>query len=71
MLLFFWRASLLLVFPLIILLYMRVANLPFSTVDDGVNHHKWVIIAAYLVYVVFWVIVNRTLSRLLRRRGRR
>ncbi|MDO2949584.1 hypothetical protein [Aeromonas simiae] len=71
MLLFLWRASLLYMFPLIIFTYGRLADVSFEAIDSGVNSHKWVIIGAYLAYSIIWLLANRYLEQLLRRRGRR
>ncbi|ALP43143.1 hypothetical protein [Aeromonas schubertii] len=71
MLLFFWRASLLYMFPGVILLYMRLTDTPFAEIDQGVNNHKWLLIALYCAYVLFWGLANRYLEQLLRRRGLR
>ncbi|ENY72461.1 hypothetical protein [Aeromonas diversa] len=71
MLLFFWRASLLYMFPGVIFIYMRLTHTTFAELDLGVNSHKWLIIGFYGAYVLFWVLANRYLEQLLRRRGLR
>ncbi|MCF3096036.1 hypothetical protein [Aeromonas australiensis] len=68
--LFLWRASLLYVFPLLIWAYCRIQDIEFAELDTGVNSHKWVVLAAYLIYVVLWILVNRYLELFLRQRGR-
>ena len=50
--LFLWRASLLYVFPLLMWAYCRIKDIEFAELDTGVNTHKWVVLAAYLIYVV-------------------
>lgn len=71
MLLFLWRASLLYMFPGVILFYMRLTHVSFIELDSGVNSHKWWVLGLYLAYVLLWVAANRYLAQLLRRRGRR
>lgn len=53
--LFLWRASLLYVFPLLMWAYCRIKDIEFAELDTGVNTHKWVVLAAYLIYVVIWI----------------
>ncbi|MCF5851362.1 MULTISPECIES: hypothetical protein [Aeromonas] len=69
--LFLWRASLLYVFPLLMLAYCRIKDIEFAELDTGVNTHKWVVLAAYLIYVVLWILVNRYLELFLRQRSRK
>ena len=40
-------------------------------IRDRVNSHKWVVLAAYLLYVLIWLLLNRYLELFLRQRGRR
>ena len=69
--LFLWRASLLYVFPLLMCAYCRIKDIEFAELDTGVNTHKWVVRAAYLIYVVIWILVNRYLELFLRQRSRK
>ncbi|EOD56495.1 hypothetical protein [Aeromonas molluscorum] len=69
--LFLWRASLLYVFPLLMWGYCRFKEIEFDELDSGVNNHKWVVLAAYLLYVVVWILINRYLLLFLRQRSRR
>ncbi|EKP0300446.1 hypothetical protein JFQ87_003024 [Aeromonas veronii] len=69
--LFLWRASLLYVFPLLMWGYCRIKDIEFAELDTGVNTHKWVVLAAYLIYVVIWILVNRYLELFLRQRSRK
>ena len=69
--LFLWRASLLYVFPLLMWAYCRIKEIEFAELDTGVNSHKWVVLAAYLIYVLFWLLLNRYLELFLRQRSRR
>lgn len=69
--LFLWRASLLYVFPLLMWAYCRIKDIEFAELDTGVNTHKWVVLAAYLIYVGLWILVNRYLELFLRQRSRK
>lgn len=69
--LFLWRASLLYVFPLLMWGYCRIQDIEFAELDTGVNSHKWLVLAAYLVYVLLWLLANRYLERFLRQRSRK
>lgn len=69
--LFLWRASLLYVFPLLMWAYCRIKDIEFAELDTGVNTHNWVVLAAYLIYVVLWILVNRYLELFLRQRSRK
>ncbi|MGL5031265.1 MAG: hypothetical protein ACRC8Q_04910 [Aeromonas sp.] len=69
--LFLWRASLFYVFPLLMWAYCRLNKIEFTVLDTGVNMHKWVVLAAYLVFVLLWLLANRYLERYLRQRSRK
>lgn len=69
--LFLWRASLLYVFPLLMWGYCHIKGIEFVELDNGVNPHKWVVLAAYLIYVMLWLLANRYLELFLRQRGRK
>jgi len=69
--LFLWRASLLYVFPLLMWTYCRIKGIEFVELDTGVNAHKWVVLAAYLGYVLLWLLANRYLELFLRQRSRK
>ncbi|PJG60007.1 hypothetical protein [Aeromonas cavernicola] len=69
--LFLWRASLLYIFPLLMWGYCRIQGIAFVELDTGVNSHKWLVLAAYLVYVLLWLLANRYLVLFLRQRGRK
>ena len=51
--------------------YCRIKEIEFAELDTGVNSHKWVVLAAYLIYVLFWLLLNRYLELFLRQRSRR
>jgi uncharacterized membrane protein len=69
--LFLWSASLLYIFHLLMWAYCRIKDIEFAELDTGVNSHKWVVLAAYLIYVVLWILANRYLELFLRQRSRK
>ncbi len=48
--------------PLLTWAYCRIKEIEFTELDTGVNSHKWVVLAAYLIYVLFWLLLNRYLE---------
>lgn len=69
--LFLWRASLLYIFPLLMWLYCHLQGIDFEELDIGVNQHKWIVLALYLLYVGGWLLANRYLGMILRQRSRK
>lgn len=55
-------------FPLLVLLYSQLLDLPLAEFDNGVNHHKWLITLLYLLYVLLWLRFNRRVTALLEQR---
>lgn len=51
--------------------YCRIKGIEFVELDTGVNSHKWVVLAVYLLYVLLWILVNRYLELFLRQRSRK
>ena len=49
--------------------YCHLKGIEFSELDTGVNSHKWVVLAAYLLYVLLWLLLNRYLELFLRQRA--
>lgn len=65
-----WRWSVLLMFPLLVIVYSLLMGLPLADFDDGVNRHKWLIALFYLLYVGLWLKYNPRVSVLLDRWAR-
>ncbi|WMC10921.1 hypothetical protein PU634_00725 [Oceanimonas pelagia] len=63
-----WRWSVFLMFPLLVFGYVEVLGVPLSDFDNGVNHHKWILVCLYLLYVVLWWRLNRRVLALITRR---
>lgn len=60
LLLLLWKLSTVFIIPIIIQLYIKVidgyfvSGFTFQDLDQGQNIHKWVILAIYLLYLLFW-----------------
>ena len=58
------------VFPLLMWAYCRIKDIE-SPNSIPASHPQWVVLAAYLIYVVLWILVNRYLELFLRQRSRK
>ncbi|MDP5293576.1 hypothetical protein Q9290_14940 [Oceanimonas sp. CHS3-5] len=63
-----WRWSVFLMFPLLVFGYVEILGVPLAEFDNGVNHHKWLLVAFYLLYVLLWWRLNRRVLALITRR---
>ena len=64
-LLLLWKLSTIYTVPLIMLLYISLMNaysgdFTFQQLDQGKNIHKFVVLAIYLFYLLFWNRCNKT-----------
>ena len=57
-----WKLVMVLLFPCTIWLYSIIADIPFSSIDQGANHHKWIIFFVYLAVLIAWFYLDRNLS---------
>lgn len=62
-----WKLSSVFVIPLIMIAYVIVMSrydqdFTFADLDQGKNIHKWLVFAAYLVYILLW---NRSNKRVI------
>ncbi len=65
---FFWHALALLVFPLIVWLYSRIAEVPYDVIDTGMQQHKTIIVVTYLVFILVWRWLSLRVERRIRMR---
>ncbi|WP_019935099.1 hypothetical protein [Oceanimonas smirnovii] len=66
-----WRWSVFLMFPVLIFGYVELTGLSLSEFDTGVNHHKWLLVSLYFLYVLLWWRLNlRVMDLIVRRRWR-
>ncbi|MCC4265205.1 hypothetical protein LL240_12195 [Oceanimonas baumannii] len=63
-----WRWSVFLMFPLLVFGYVELTGMPLSEFDNGVNHHKWLLVSLYFLYVLLWWRLNRRVVSLIMRR---
>jgi len=67
-----WKLSSVLVIPLIMMGYVMVmhsydTSFTFADLDQGKNIHKWLVLAIYLVYLLFWNRSNRLVTSYLKK----
>ncbi|WP_372881953.1 hypothetical protein [Psychromonas sp.] len=72
LLLLAWKLSTLFILPVIIYFYLMVMtsyidNFSFQQLDTGSNIHKWAVVIIYLIYLLFWKSVNKTVSDYLKK----
>jgi len=57
-----WKLLVFALFPLTLWLYSVIGDVPFTTIDSGVNYHKWIIFFIYLGCLAVWFYFDRALS---------
>lgn len=63
-----WKLLILAAFPLLVWGYLKGTGLSFTQLDAGVNMHKIIIFALYLVLILAWWWLNPKVLRVLSRR---
>lgn len=72
LLILLWKLSSVFIIPLIMIAYVTVmrhydASFSFADLDQGKNIHKWLVLAIYLAYLLFWNRCNRVVSAYLKK----
>lgn len=67
-----WKLSSVFVIPLIMVGYVMAMNsyygsFSFADLDQGKNIHKWLVLAIYLAYLLFWNRSNRFVTAYLKK----
>ncbi|MGB5446813.1 MAG: hypothetical protein WBM99_15050 [Psychromonas sp.] len=72
LLLLIWKLSTLFMLPIIIYGYLKFMTFytgyfTFQHLDQGINNHKWIVVGIYLIYLLLWKSVNKTVSNYLKK----